>query len=156
MCPAPFCVQQVKGQGHTYRLQSSSHRLFEVFVVSILSLRAYMTGSLHMSYKNNPGGGNVPRTISRWKGLRSRSHGLFVVLSCPLRGSVAKRPIHSTSCISRSKGQGKGHIGRSFLNCWPLTPQGCRSYHNPWSAYQKYVAKFLVSVNFKNCLKYTF
>ena len=60
MCRAPFCVQQVKGQGHSYRLQSSSHRLFEIFVVSILSLRAYMTGSLHRSYKNNTWGGNVP------------------------------------------------------------------------------------------------
>ena len=52
--------------------RSKSHRLFEVFAMSVLWLRPYLTISLHMWDTHNPWSDDVSHTISGSKGQRSR------------------------------------------------------------------------------------
>ena len=50
------------------------------FVVSALRLHTYLVDLLHIWCKYNPWGEDVLWTISRYKGSRPRSHGLFEFL----------------------------------------------------------------------------
>ena len=113
---------------HHFKVKVSKFKVAWVvhsfFAVYALWLHAFSTDSLYMKYNCNTWGCDVPCTIFRFTGQRSKSRGAIRFFKCRLTGSVPIWPIcfkydtdipHQTiMCRAASPGQkvkGEGRTG---------------------------------------------